>query len=118
MKNIREIKFYKSYFTEFYLSCTEKEQLKIQYVLKVIETQQIVPVKFFKQIEGSPGLYEIRVEYQGNIFRIFCCNDEGAIVVLFNGFHIKTQKTPPDEIQRAERIMNDYFNDKANGKIN
>lgn len=113
---IRNIKWYKNYFSDFYLSRSEKERMKIKYVLKVIETQRIIPIKFFKQIEGTDGLYEIRVEFESNILRIFCCNDNGALVVLFNGFQKKTQKTPPDEIRRAKKIMNDYFKDKENGR--
>lgn len=113
---IRNIKWYKNYFSDFYLSRSEKERMKIKYVLKVIETQRIIPIKFFKQIEGTDGLYEIRVEFESNILRIFCCNDNGALVVLFNGFQKKTQKTPPDEIRRAKKLMNDYFKDKENGR--
>ena len=118
MDRIREIKWYKNYFMDFYLQRTEKERLKIQYTLKIIETQKIVPSRFLKKIEGVNGLYEIRVEFESNIFRIFCCNDNGSIVVLFNGFQKKSQKTPSDEIQRAKKIMDDYFNDKRNGRIN
>jgi phage-related protein len=58
-------------------------------------------------------LYEIRVEFSSNIFRIFCCFDEGSLVVLFNGFQKKTQKTPPNEIERAERLMKEYFDSKT-----
>jgi phage-related protein len=57
-------------------------------------------------------LYEIRVEYAGNIYRVFCCFDEGALVILFNGFQKKTQKTPVSEIDKAERLMKEYFNNK------
>jgi phage-related protein len=49
------------------------------------------------------------VEYSSNIYRIFCCFDEGSIVVLFNGFQKKTQKTPGSEIEKAVRIKNEYF---------
>ena len=78
-----------------------------------------VPAKFLKSIEGSKGLYEIRVEYESNIYRIFCCFDRGNLVVLFNGFQKKTQKTPNKELNKAEKIMTDYFIEqktKKNGK--
>ena len=58
------------------------------------------------------GLYEIRVEYQSNIYRIFCCFDEGKLVVLFNGFQKKTQKTPKNELEKAIELMNEYFHEK------
>ena len=71
-----------------------------------------VPKKFFDSIDGVKGLFEIRVEYENNIYRIFCCFDKGNLVVLFNGFQKKTQKTPKNEIEKAEKIMNEYFEDK------
>ena len=61
---------------------------------------------------GTNGLYEIRIEYQANIYRIFCCFDEGKLVVLFNGFQKKSQKTPQNEIEKVEQLMKDYFNSK------
>ena len=58
---------------------------------------------------GYDGLFEIRVEYQSNIYRIFCCFDKGQLVVLFNGFQKKTQKTPKKEIEKAMRLKQEYF---------
>ena len=58
---------------------------------------------------GTDGLYEIRVEYGSNIYRIFCCFDNGNLVVLFNGFQKKTQKTPLKEIEKALRLKGEYF---------
>jgi len=52
------------------------------------------------------------VEFQSNIFRIFCCFDEGKVVVLFNGFQKKTQKPPQNEIEKALKIKEEYFNTK------
>lgn len=65
---------------------------------------------------GNDGLYEVRVEVGSNIYRIFCCFDEGKIVVLFNGFQKKTQKTPQKEIDKALQIKDEYFNEKRDGK--
>ncbi len=61
---------------------------------------------------GTDGLYEIRVELGSNIYRIFCCFDQGNLVVLFNGFQKKTQKTPSSEIERALKIKKEYFDEK------
>lgn len=58
---------------------------------------------------GYDGLFEIRVEYQSNIYRIFCCFDRGQLVILFNGFQKKTQKTPKKEIEKAMRLKQEYF---------
>ena len=60
-------------------------------------------------MENTDGLYEIRVEYGSNIYRIFCCFDEGRIVVLFNAFQKKTQKTPQKEIDKALKLKREYF---------
>ena len=68
-----------------------------------------IPKKFFQHMTGTDGLFEIRIEYQSNIYRIFCCFDEGNLVVLFNGFQKKSQKTPKKEIDKALRIKDEYF---------
>lgn len=108
----REVRFYKHYFNEFFVAQDDKVRRKIAQTLLWIQTLDRLPVSILKCIEGKKGLYEIRVEYAGNIYRIFCCFDEGSLVILFNGFQKKTQKTPSVEIDRAERLMNEYFNNK------
>jgi phage-related protein len=94
------------------LKQTEKVQEKIEFVFKVIRTVQSVPKKFLEHLTGTDGLYEIRVEFESNIYRIFCCFDKGKLVVLFNGFQKKTQKTPKKEIDLALRLKDEYFNSK------
>ncbi len=108
----RKIIFYENHFIEFYQKQDTKVKGKIQYVFELIKQVDRVPEKFLKHLTGTDGLYEIRVEYQSNIYRIFCCFDEGQIVILFNGFQKKTQKTPQKEIDKAIRLMKDYFNTK------
>lgn len=73
-----------------------------------------MPGKFLKHLTGTNGLYEIRIEYQSNIYRIFCCFDKGRLVILFNGFQKKTQKTPKNELEKATILMNEYFQQKNN----
>lgn len=112
MDKVREIRLFKSCFKDFYVAQTEVVRNKINYVLRLIETQRVIPVKFFRVIEGSDGIYEIRIEVQGNIFRIFCCLDGGALVILFHGFQKKSKKTPKNQIKRAEAIRKEYFDSK------
>lgn len=88
----------------------ERVQEKIHYGLLLLKTQDRLPRKFVKLIRY--GLYELRTEYEGNIYRVFFIFDEGNIVVLFNGFQKKSQKTPPSEIDRAIRIKQAYYEDK------
>ena len=108
----REIKFYKHYFNEFYVAQTDKVRKKIAQTLVWLQTLDRLPVTILKSIEGKKGLFEIRVEFGGDIFRVFCCFDEGSLVILFNGFQKETQKTPLGEIDKAERLMKEYFESK------
>ncbi|MDP4579987.1 MAG: type II toxin-antitoxin system RelE/ParE family toxin [Saprospiraceae bacterium] len=108
----RSIIFFENHFIEFYQMQDQKVKDKIQYVFELIRQVDQVPEKFLKHLTGTNGLYEIRIDYQSNIFRIFCCFDQGKLVVLFNGFQKKTQKTLPKEMEKAEKLMQDYFNNK------
>ena len=108
----REIRFFKHYFNEFYVAQSEKVRRKIAQTLVWLQTLDRLPTSILKSIEGKKGLFEIRVEFGGDIFRIFCCFDEGSLVILFNGFQKKTQKTPSNEIEKADRLMKEYFDNK------
>ena len=114
----REIRFFKHYFNEFYVTQSEKVRRKIAQTLVWLQTLDRLPTSILKSIEGKKGLFEIRVEFGGDIFRIFCCFDEGSLVILFNGFQKKTQKTPSNEIEKADKLMKEYFDNKkiSNGK--
>jgi len=91
-------------------SLQDKEKEKVQYGLLLLKTQNRLSTKFVKHIKD--GVYELRTEYAGNIYRVFFIFDEGNIVVLFNGFQKKTQKTPQNEIDKALKIKEDYYADK------
>ena len=108
----REIKFYKHYFNEFYAAQETKVRHKIAQVLVWVQTVDRLPISIFKRIEGKKGLYEIRVEFKSNIYRIFCCFDKGSLIILFNGFQKKSQQTPRSEIDKADKLMKEYFNEK------
>jgi phage-related protein len=116
MEKKRQIILFKNYFSNFFDSQTEKVKDKIDYVLNLISVSDRIPSKFFKFLEGTVGLFEIKIEFESNIYRIFCCFDEGKLVVLFNGFQKKSTKTPSNEIERAIRIKNEYFEYKKNKK--
>ena len=74
--------------------------------------QDAVNSHFNKYIEGTDGLFEIRVQLGNNIFRIFCFFDGSKLVVLLSGFQKKTQKTPKGEIEKAVRLMSEYYIEK------
>ena len=82
------------------------------------EAVQNVPKKFLDHMTGTDGLFEIRIEFESNIYRIFCCFDKGNLVVLFNGFQKKSaaaaaQKTQKKEIELALKLKEEYFNFKT-----
>jgi phage-related protein len=107
----RNIQLYKEYFSDFYNKQKQKVKDKILWTFKIVETLKQVPTDYLKHIEGTDGLYEIRVQTGSDIFRIFCFFDKGKLVVLANEFQKKTQKTPKTEIEKALKIKADYGND-------
>lgn len=110
----RTVIFYKHYFKEFFAEQTPQVRKKIAQTLVWVQEIDRLPISILRNIDGVKGLFEIRIEFGGNIFRIFCCYDKGNIVVLFNAFQKKVQKTPQKEIDKAERLMDEYFNGKYN----
>lgn len=112
---VREVVTYKHYFDDFFKEQTRKVQDKIIKVLDIIEQVERVPTTYLKYMEGTNGLFEVRVQFGSNIFRIFCFFDGNKFVVLLSGFQKKAQRTPQVEIDRAVRLMNEYYNEKNNG---
>ncbi|MDR3693950.1 type II toxin-antitoxin system RelE/ParE family toxin [Mucilaginibacter sp.] len=108
----RTITIYKQYFPEFFSKQRQKVKDKIIWTFKLIEEVKQVPEIYLKHIEGTTGLFEIRVQLGNDIFRIFCFFDEGNLVIIANGFQKKTQKTPRQEIERALKIKEMYDEEK------
>lgn len=109
--NDRQVIAYKKYFLDFYENQPDNVQRKIEWTLNLIKVTRQVPEKYFKHLEGTKGLYEIRVEVGNNIYRIFSFFDRGNLVVLGNAFQKKTQKTPKQELEKAIKIMEEYQNE-------
>ena len=68
-----------------------------------------VPENFQVKIISVTKLFEIRVEWQSNIYRFPCFFQKNKIVVLTHGFQKKTMKTPRKEIEKAENYRKDYL---------
>ena len=109
---IRHIFYYKHYYLDFFNEQTKEVQKKFNWTLQLISELERLPVKYFKHIEGSAGLYEIRVEVGSNIFRVFCFFDKGQLVVLVNSFQKKSDKTPKNEIELANKLKKQYYDEK------
>lgn len=101
----RQVVAYKKYFIDFYSKQPDNVQVKIEWTLNLIRVMRRVPEKYFKHIEGTKGLYEIRVEVAGNMYRIFSFFDKENLVVLGNAFQKKSRKTPKTELEKALTIM-------------
>lgn len=54
-------------------------------------------------------LYEIRVEHDTNIYRILYFAFTGRRFILLHGFQKKTQKTPKQEIELAQKRMSEFL---------
>ena len=100
MERVRQVIYFRDYFLDFFEQQPGKVKEKIDHVLFVVTVAERIPQKFFQHLEGTNGLYEIRVEFQGNIYRIFCCFDEGQVVVLFNGFQKSLKKRHPENLKK------------------
>jgi phage-related protein len=106
---IRQATVYGNYFWDFYNEQTQEVQGKIDWVIGLVRSLRIVPEKYLKHLEGTDGLYEMRIQVGSNIFRIFCFFDEGNLVILLNGFQKKSEKTPLKEIERAKKLQQQYY---------
>lgn len=111
-QRLRTVIFYKDYFREFFEKQNDKVKSKIIWTFDLIEEVKQVPESYLKHIEDTDGLYEIRIQFGNDIFRIFCFFDKGQLVVLANGFQKKTQKTPRKEINKALEIKKQYESEK------
>jgi phage-related protein len=79
-------------------------------VFDLVRFERRVPIKFYKKLEDTDGIYEIRVITLQKSIRFLCFNDDGHVVVLTNAFVKKTQRTPKSEIKMAEKIKKAYLN--------
>ena len=109
----RELFFYKNHFKDFFASVSGKVQKKILWTLAIVENLERIPETYFKQLEATDGLYEIRVQVGSDIYRIFCFFDKDNLVIVGHGFQKKTQKTPQQEIHKDQKIKNQYHEESA-----
>ncbi len=111
---MRTIEFYRrpngqSPIEEFLDSLTGKQAQKVLWVLQLIEELETIPRQYFKKLVNSDEIWEVRIQFGNNIFRLLGFFDGGTLIVLTNGFAKKTQKTPSQEINLAVRRKNEYL---------
>jgi phage-related protein len=100
-------------FWNFYYAQKPEVQDKIDWVIGLVRTLRIIPEKFFKYLEGTDGLFEIKIKVGSDIYRIFCFFDKGNLVILLNGFQKKTERTPKNEIEKAQRLKQKYYEEQS-----
>ena len=112
--DLRSIVFYKMEsgrrpVVEFLDALSIKERAKVTWTLNLVETLPQIPSKYMKKLPGTDDLWEVRILFAGNIFRILCFFDGSNLVVLNHAFRKKTQKTPRQDIDLAEKRKQDYM---------
>jgi phage-related protein len=108
----RKILLFKNYFLDFYELRPKVVQIKIEWTLQLISELERIPTQYFKHVESTKGLFEIRVEVEGNIYRIFCFFDVRNIIVIGNAYQKKNNKLSRKEINKALSIMKEYHHEK------
>jgi phage-related protein len=94
---------------EEYLDTLSNKQVeKVFYVLELVESLDIIPRKFFKKLESTDDIWEVRVQLGNNIFRLLGFFDGAELIVLNHAFTKKTQKIPNNDIKIAEQRKKDY----------
>ena len=111
---MREIRFYRTEsghcpVEEFLDTLSAKQAQKVTWVLKLIEELNMVPKQYFQKMVNTDDIWEVRVQFGGNIFRLLGFLSESKTLILNHGFTKKTQKTPQQEITLAENRKRDYM---------
>jgi phage-related protein len=94
---------------EFLDSLTGKQAQKVLWVLQLIEDLEMVPRQYFKKLVDSEGIWEVRIQFGNDIFRLLGFFEDGTLLIVTNGVVKKTQKTPSQEIALAVRRKQEYL---------
>jgi len=110
----RYIKFYRTSngkcpVEKFVDSLDSKAAQKTTWVLQLIEGLEVIPENYFKKLNRIEDIWECRIQFGNNAYRILCFFDE-SVVVLTHGFAKKTMRTPKIELEKAINYKKDYFN--------
>jgi len=94
---------------DFLDSLPGKVAQKVTWVLNLLEDLDIVPSSYFKKLTGTEEIWECRITFGSNAYRIFCFFVDNSVVVLTHGFVKKSQKTPKKEIEKAETYRRNFL---------
>lgn len=93
---------------EFLDALSGKQAQKVLWVLRLIEELDSVPQQYFQKLVNTQDIWEVRVQFGGDIFRLLGFLAGSSLLILTNGFAKKSQKTPRQEIELATRRKNEY----------
>lgn len=108
---MKKIIAFKRYYSDFMGKLSESERAKILRALLLFETEDKIPYHYIKYLRDD--IYEFRVNYGTNEFRLLFIYDGDTTVVLLNCFKKKTQKTLKSEIDKAIRLKEEYYEQKG-----
>jgi|SRR3989304_6964575 len=92
---------------DFISSLDIKMRQKVFSYIVMLKEKGWLPFPYTSHIEGK--IWELRIKYSSNIYRILYFMHTGRQIVLLHGFVKKTQKTPRGEIDIAIKRMNDFI---------
>jgi len=107
---MKRIIAYKHYYRDFIESLKQDDRQKVKRVLTLFSTEDKIPRHFIENM--GEGLYQLRITIPKREARIFFIYDGDLLVVLFNCFIKKRQKTPKQEIDKARRLKKEYDGNK------
>ena len=98
---------------EFLARLDTKTVKKIFYNIDLAE--QTNDPKLFKKLQND--IWELRTKFGGLQIRLLAfwdkSNNKETLVIATHGFIKKVDKVPANEIKRAERLRDKYFNNKT-----
>ncbi len=117
---MRKVIFYKtetgeSPVQDFLYTLSIKQRRKVAWVLGAIRDLPFVHRAYFKKLIDTDNIWEVRIDFGSDTFRLLGFMDKGNLVILTNGFIKKTDRTPPAEIALAEKRKKDYESRNRNG---
>jgi phage-related protein len=111
-----DIEFYKTTndecpVQEFLDSLNHKMRVKILRIILLLEEHGNELREPYSKSLGDE-IFELRIKQGSNITRILYFFMIGKKIILTNGFIKKTQKTPQNEIDKAQKYRDDYMKRK------
>lgn len=94
---------------DFLDALSGKAAQKVTWVLRLLEELDVIPAVYFKKLTGSDEIWECRIQFGSNAYRLFCFFMKSEVIVLTHGLIKKTQKTPKSEIEKAEACRKDFL---------